>query len=158
MCFTFARAGKCDVPGCPFKHGAQRRSGAEPMTLGHMGGEGEPPLYLEDYASAEWSDEYGCYLCTFGEDQGSIPQESTSNNAHSSSSGSGAQATFGAISFDSPVEEVIESEPLGLFSGDLGNREAAPKKPKPVAGLFGHRDSSFLVSFVCRSPLRVLVE
>lgn len=70
ICCAFARTGKCDVEGCPYKHGAYKAAGSEPMTLGHMGGPGEPPLHLKTTPLLKRSDEYGSYLC-FYEAEGS---------------------------------------------------------------------------------------
>ena len=64
ICFEFARTGRCSKPNCPWVHAAERRPDGQAQTLGHMGGEGEPPAFLDEFAEVTWDDEYACYLCT----------------------------------------------------------------------------------------------
>ena len=62
LCFAFARTGHCDKgDACPFAHGAERRKDGHLQTLGHMGGEFEPPLYLDEYKTVSWDEENCCY-------------------------------------------------------------------------------------------------
>ena len=64
ICFDFARTGSCPRGrSCPFAHGAERLPNGTLQTLGHLGGDGEPPLWLSEYGTATWHEELECYIC-----------------------------------------------------------------------------------------------
>ena len=87
-----------------------------------MGGQNEPPLFLDEYAAVTWSEELECYLCTV-----SPPEEQSQENTNETLGGS-----LGGVEAELGKEFSIDPTWPGEASllGDIGCLEKPMPKKK----------------------------